>query len=113
MNKFVLPDLWYNVFLSLYCLDAIFAIVLAIGWLTCANYYYKFDSAFIAIFLTFSLIISGLLGISLFVPDKSFNEGLLVTHGLVIFAILIIWVGGNIYYGILSLRQYFKTKRGR
>lgn len=113
MSNFMLPDFCYNVFLSLYLFDGIFAIVLAIGWLTCANYYYKFDSEFIGIFLISFVTISILIGLSLFVPDKSLNEGLLVTHGLILFSVLIIWVGGNVFCGILSLREYFKTKRGR
>lgn len=110
---FLLPEFWYNIFLTVYLVDAMASVVLAVGWLTCANYYYKLDETGVAIHITIMAIISILLGISLFVPDKSFNEGLLVTHAFIVAAVVIMVLAHMFFYGILSLREYFKTKRGR
>lgn len=117
-----LPNWLYNVLVTLLVLNASSLVVIFVGWLTHANYYYKmlgdpndFDSG---LFLYVHSFITGTIffvGVILYFTDDSKNSafnGILGANAIYLLSIGILQACYYVATAIDTARKYFANKRG-
>ncbi len=117
-----IPNWLYNVLVTLFILNASSLVVIFVGWLTHANYYYKmlgdpndFDSGLFLYVHSFITGTIGFVGVILYFTDDSKNSafnGILGANAIYILSIGILHVCFYTSIGIDKARQYFANKRG-
>lgn len=115
----VLPNLLYNFAVLLFVLNLSTLVVLFVGWLTHANYYYKLyetvDDVAIFVHSLFTAIF-GFIGIIGYLVDDSkprLFDAIISLNGLYVAAILLVIVLGYLQGYIMKVHNYFGNKRGR
>jgi hypothetical protein len=117
MTNLSVPDWLHYILIAAYCVNLITAIVLSVGWLTCANYYFKvrlyIDEIGVGIFIMFVIIISFMLFCSSYSYNDTMSIGVLSTNALLIAAVSLLVLTNWLFNSVISLRSYFANKRGR
>lgn len=116
-----LPNVLYNIAVLLFVLNVSTLVVLFVGWLTHANYYYKLYETVDDIGIFLHSLFTGILGfmgiIGYFVDDRigrpSLFDGVITINGLYAVAIVVVIVLGHLQGYIMKIHQYFGEKRGR
>lgn len=116
-----IPIWLHNIAVILFALNLSSLVVLSVGWLTHANYYYKFyeivDEVGIFLHSLFTAILGFFGIIGYFLDDRmrspSLFDAIITINGLYGVAIIVIVVLGYLYGYIMSIHQYFGAKRGR
>lgn len=113
------PIWLYNILVALFLLNASSLVVLFVGWLTHANYFYYLkestDDIGIYIHSVFAGIFTFMGTIGFFVDDSphSIFIGMIGANGIYILAILIMFAFSYLGAYITRIHNYFGEKRGR
>ncbi|AFC21985.1 membrane protein [Cronobacter phage vB_CsaM_GAP32] len=115
----MIPDWLYYVAFTCYLLNASSVIVLFIGWLTHAGYYYKLmnkvdEILFSALMITNLCVIFA--GVIVYIIDNSYDKTefkmICMMNAFIVLCVLVCIVVKYVIGFVLKLHNYFGEKRG-